>query len=62
MKDSADAKAHPEGIGRRRATAGARQRYLRHVQPDGMPRAILYPDPVELIVPADRIYQHFQWG
>jgi hypothetical protein len=28
----------------------------------GMPRAILYPDPLELIVLPDRIYQHFEWG
>ena len=30
--------------------------------PMGMPRAALYPDPVELIVLPDRILQHFQWG
>ena len=28
----------------------------------GMPRAILYPDPVEFVVLPDRIYQHFEWG
>lgn len=64
MKDSADAKAHPEEhIGRRRAQPPALGNDTYGTcNPMGMPRAILYPDPVELIVLPDRIYQHFQWG
>ena len=63
-KDSADAKAHPEEhIGRRRAQPPALGNDTYGTcNPMGMPRAILYPDPVELIVLPDRIYQHFQWG
>src|ERR1043166_9048196 len=64
MKDSADAKAHPEEhIGRRRAQPPALGNDTYGTcNPMGMPRAILYPDPVEFIVLPDRIYQHFQWG
>ena len=64
MKDSADAKAHPEEhIGRRRAQPPALGNDTYGTcNPMGMPRAILYPDPVEFVVLPDRIYQHFQWG
>jgi len=64
MKDSADAKAHPEEhSGRRRAQPPALGNDTYGTcNPMGMPRAILYPDPVEFIVLPDRIYQHFQWG
>ena len=62
-KDSADAAAHPEEhIGRRRAQPPAiGNDPYGQCNPQGMPRAILYPDPVEFIVLPDRIYQHFQW-
>ena len=61
---SADAEAHPEEhIGRRRAQPPALGNDLyQQCNPMGMPRAILYPDPVEFIVLPDRILQHFQWG
>src|SRR5688500_2606728 len=63
-KDSADAKANPqEHIGRRRAQPPALGNDTYGTcNPMGMPRAILYPDPVEFIALPDRIYQHFQWG
>ncbi len=63
-KDSADAKAHPEEhIGRRRAQPPALGNDTYGTcNPMGMPRAILYPDPLEVIVLPDRIYQHFEWG
>jgi hypothetical protein len=63
-KDSDDAKAHPEEhIGRRRAQPPALGNdTYGSCNPMGMPRAALYPDPVELIVLPDRILQHFQWG
>ena len=62
-KDSADAAAHPEEhIGRRRAQPPALGNDpYGQCNPQGMPRAILYPDPVEFIVLPDRMYQHFQW-
>ena len=61
---SADAQAHPEEhIGRRRAQPPALGNDLyQQCNPMGIPRAILYPDPEELIVLPDRILQHFQWG
>jgi hypothetical protein len=63
-KDSDDAKAHPEEhIGRRRAQPPALGNDpYQTCNPMGMPRAILYPDPVELLVLKDRILQHFEWG
>ena len=63
-KDSEDARAHPEEhLGRRRAQPPALSNDTYGTcNPMGMPRAILYPDPVEFIVLPDRIYQHFQWG
>ena len=63
-KDSEDARAHPEEhLGRRRAQPPALGNDTYGTcNPMGMPRAILYPDPVEFIVLPDRIYQHFQWG
>ena len=63
-KDSDDARAHPEEhIGRRRSQPPAfGNDTYGTCNPMGMPRAILYPDPVEFIVLPDRIYQHFQWG
>src|SRR6185436_1567277 len=64
LKDSADAQAHPEEhIGRRRAQSPALGNDTYGTcNPMGMPRAILYPDPVEFVVLPDRIYQHFEWG
>ena len=63
-KDSADAKANPqEHIGRRRAQPPALGNdSYGTCNPMGMPRAVLYPDPVEFLVLPDRILQHFQWG
>lgn len=64
IKGSDDAAAHPEEhIGRRRAQPPALGNDTYGTcNPMGMPRAVLYPDPVELIVLPDRILQHFQWG
>ncbi len=62
-KDSEDAKAHPEEhIGRRRAQPPALGNDLYgQCNPMGVPRALLYPDPVEFYVLPDRILQHFEW-
>ena len=62
--DSDDAKAHPEEhIGRRRAQPPALGNdTYGQCNPMGIPRALLYPDPVEFIVLPDRILQHFQCG
>jgi hypothetical protein len=62
-KDSEDAKAHPEEhIGRRRAQSPALGNDLYgQCNPMGVPRALLYPDPVEFHVLPDRILQHYQW-
>src|SRR4026209_421473 len=64
LNDSDDARAHPEEhIGRRRAQPPALGNDTYGTcNPMGMPRAILYPDPVEFIVLPDRILQHFAWG
>src|SRR5688572_30010773 len=58
-RDTEDAKAHPEEhIGRRRAQPPALGNDTYGTcNPMGMPRAALYPDPVELIVLPDRILQ-----
>ena len=63
-KDSDDARANPqEHIGRRRAQPPALGNdSYGTCNPMGMPRAVLYPDPVEFLVLPDRILQHFQWG
>jgi hypothetical protein len=61
---SADAAAHPdEAIGRRRAVppANGTDPY-QYCNPEGVTRALIYPDPVEFIQLPDRIYQHFEWG
>jgi hypothetical protein len=61
---SADAAAHPEeAIGRRRAVppANGTDPY-QYCNPEGVTRALIYPDPVEFIQLRDRIYQHFEWG
>jgi hypothetical protein len=62
-KDSADAKAHPEEhIGRRRAQPPALGNDLYgQCNPMGIPRALLYPDPVEFYQLPDRVLQHFEW-
>jgi len=62
-KDSADAKAHPEEhIGRRRAQPPALGNDLYgQCNPMGIPRAVLYPDPVEFYQLPDRVLQHFEW-
>jgi hypothetical protein len=58
-----DAAAHPEEhIGRRRAVPPANDTDpYQHCNPQGVPRALLYPDPVEFIVLPNRIVQNFQW-
>lgn len=62
-KDSADAKAHPEEhIGRRRAQPPALGNDLYgQCDAQGIPRALLYPDPVEFHQLGDRVLQHFEW-
>src|SRR5437667_463737 len=32
-----------------------------HCNPEGLTRALIYPDPIEFIELPDRILQHFQW-
>lgn len=61
---SADAAAHPEEhIGRRRAVPPANgSDPYQYCNPQGIPRALLYPDPVEFVVLPDRIYQMIEWG
>jgi hypothetical protein len=60
---SADANAHPEEhIGRRRAVPPANDTDpASHCNPEGLTRALIYPDPIEFIELPDRILQHFQW-
>jgi hypothetical protein len=61
---SADAAAHPEEpIGRRRAVppASGSDPY-QTCNPMGPSRALIYPDPLEISVLPDRIYQQFEWG
>jgi hypothetical protein len=62
-KGSADATAHPEEhIGRRRAQPPALGNDLYgQCNPMGIPRALLYPDPVEFYQLPDRVLQHFEW-
>ena len=61
---SADAAAHPEEhIGRRRAVPPANDTDpYQHCNPMGPSRALIYPDPMEMMVLSDRTVQHFQWG
>jgi hypothetical protein len=61
---SADAAAHPEeAIGRRRAVSPANGTDpYQYCNPMGVTRALIYPDPIEFIQQADRIYQHYMWG
>jgi len=61
---SADAAAHPEEpIGRRRAAPPANDSDpYQHCNPMGPSRALIYPDPLEMIVLPDRIVQQFEWG
>ena len=61
--EAPDANAHPEEhIGRRRAVPPANDTDpASHCNPEGLTRALLYPDPIEFIQLPDRILQHFQW-
>lgn len=61
---SADAAAHTEeDIGRRRAVAPSNGTDpYQYCNPEGVTRALIYPDPIEFIVLPDRMYQHFEWG
>lgn len=61
---SPDANAHPEEhIGRRRAVppANGTDPY-QYCNPVGPSRALIYPDPIEINVLADKIIQQFEWG
>ncbi len=60
---SSEAKAHPEEhIGRRRAVppANGTDPY-QYCNPEGVTRALIYPDPLEMNVLPDKIMQQFQW-
>ena len=60
---SPEAAAHPEeAIGRRRAVppANGTDPY-QYCNPEGVTRALIYPDPVEFNVLPDRIMQQFEW-
>jgi hypothetical protein len=62
--NSPEAAAHPEEhIGRRRAVppANGTDPY-QSCNPEGIPRALIYPDPVEFTVLKDRLLQQFEWG
>lgn len=61
---SADAAAHPnEPIGRRRAVPPANDTDpYQHCNPMGPSRALIYPDPMEMIALPDRTLQQFEWG
>jgi hypothetical protein len=59
-----DAAAHPEEhIGRRRAVppSNGTDPY-QYCNPEGVTRALIYPDPIEFVQLPDRIYQHYMWG
>jgi hypothetical protein len=61
---SADANAHPEEhIGRRRAVppANGTDPY-QYCNPEGVTRALIYPDPVDMNILPDKILQQFEWG
>ncbi len=61
--NSDDAKAHPEeAIGRRRAVppANGTDPY-QYCNPEGITRALIYPDPVEFNVLPNKIMQQFEW-
>jgi hypothetical protein len=61
---SPEANAHPEeAIGRRRAVppANGTDPY-QYCNPEGVTRALIYPDPVEFLQLPDRIVQQFEWG
>ena len=62
--NSQESAAHPEEhIGRRRAVppANGTDPY-QWCNPEGIPRALIYPDPVEFYQLKDRLLQHFEWG
>ena len=62
--NSPEAKAHPEeAIGRRRAVppANGTDPY-QTCNPEGIPRALIYPDPMEMNVLPNKIMQQFEWG
>src|ERR1700731_2043849 len=61
---SPEANAHPEeAIGRRRAVppANGTDPY-QTCNPEGVTRALIYPDPMEMNVLPDKIMQQFEWG
>jgi len=62
--NSPEAAAHPEeAIGRRRAVppANGTDPY-QYCNPEGVTRALIYPDPVEFTQLPDRLLQQFEWG
>ena len=62
-RGSADANAHPEEhIGRRRAVppANGTDPY-QSCNPEGITRALIYPDPLEMNVLPNKILQQFEW-
>jgi len=51
-----------EHIGRRRAVPPAQGNdIVNNCNPSGVPRILIYPDPVDFVVASDRIVQIFQW-
>jgi hypothetical protein len=61
---TADAASHSEEpIGRRRAVPPANDTDpYQHCNPMGPSRALIYPDPLEMLALPDRIIQQFEWG
>ena len=60
---SPEAAAHPEeAIGRRRAAppANGTDPY-QYCNPEGVTRALIYPDPIEFNVLPDKIVQQYEW-
>jgi hypothetical protein len=64
LSGTADAAAHPEEpIGRRRAVPPANDTDpYQHCNPMGPSRALIYPDPLEMLALPDRLIQQFEWG
>src|SRR5881628_4027564 len=60
---SADAAAHPEEhIGRRRALPPANDTDpYQHCNPEGVTRADIYPDPIEILQLPDRMIIQYEW-
>ena len=62
LGSAAAAKNTQEHIGRRRAVPPAQGTdIVNECNPSGIPRILLYPDPVDFLQTKDRIVQFFQW-